>query len=344
MDPFTHAVLGGAVAGACCYRSLGRKAIVAGALVALVPDVDVFYRIDEWSSWRYHRGITHSLAFAAVAGPLLGLLARAMFERGSAKMGAQPYMLAAALALLSHPLLDLMTSYGTQLLAPFSDRRFAIDAIAIIDPLYTLPLAAAVLYALLRPRPPARAGAVFGLMLALTTAYLGATYAINAWAEGEARRQLAGEAAKGQAVHAYPTIFQSLLRRLVVRDENEIRIGYVSILAPRRIQWRRWPIRRDAAVAALAKRPEGRLLAWFAGGHVFYRVKPDGDALIVEGHDLRYGAPGAGRLGLWGIRARLDAAGNMALPPHRFRDQPPLNVASIKRLWAGVVGAPGSDF
>ena len=344
MDPFTHAVLGGAVAGACCYRRLGRKAIVVGAVAALLPDIDVFYRIDEWSSWRYHRGITHSLAFVAVCGPLLGLLAAKVGERGAQKAGAWPYMVASALALLSHPLLDLMTSYGTQLLAPFSDQRFAVNAIAVIDPLYTLPLLAALLYALLRPRPWIRAMALLGLGIALTTAYIGATYGINRWAEKEARIQLAREGSAAKVVDAYPTVFQSFLRRLVVRDEKEIRIGYISILGPRRIQWRRWPLRRDAVVAALAERPEGRLLAWFADGHVFYRVTPDGGALIVEGHDLRYGAPGPGRLGLWGIRARLDRAGKVLTPPHRFRDQPDLNLANIKRLWAGVIGAPGSDF
>ena len=46
------------------------------------------------------------------------------------------------LALVTHPLLDAMTVYGTQLALPFSDHPFGVGSIFIIDPLYTLPLLA----------------------------------------------------------------------------------------------------------------------------------------------------------------------------------------------------------
>ena len=45
---------------------------------------------------------------------------------------------------LSHGLLDACTTYGTQLLWPFSDDRVAWNVISIVDPLFTLPLLAAV--------------------------------------------------------------------------------------------------------------------------------------------------------------------------------------------------------
>src|SRR4029450_11156415 len=76
------------------------------------------------------------------------------------------------LTILSHPLLDLCTTYGTVLLAPFSYRRFAIDAIAIIDPAYSLALATALGGGLARGvgTRPARVAAASAL--ALSTAYL----------------------------------------------------------------------------------------------------------------------------------------------------------------------------
>ena len=46
------------------------------------------------------------------------------------------------LALVTHPLLDTMTVYGTQLALPFSDWPFGVGSVFIIDPLYTLPLLA----------------------------------------------------------------------------------------------------------------------------------------------------------------------------------------------------------
>lgn len=41
-------------------------------------------------------------------------------------------------ALVTHPILDSFTQYGTQLLAPFSDYRAAISNISVADPAYTI--------------------------------------------------------------------------------------------------------------------------------------------------------------------------------------------------------------
>ena len=52
------------------------------------------------------------------------------------------WALVMAASMLSHPLLDWFTTYGTQLLAPFSRHRFAIDGVGIVDPFYSLTLIA----------------------------------------------------------------------------------------------------------------------------------------------------------------------------------------------------------
>lgn len=41
--------------------------------------------------------------------------------------------------LLTHPILDCFTMYGTQLFSPFSDYRVAFSTISVADPLYTVP-------------------------------------------------------------------------------------------------------------------------------------------------------------------------------------------------------------
>ena len=78
----------------------------------------------------------------------------------------------AALALLTHPLLDYFTTWGTQLLWPFSNHRFAADGIFIVDAFYTLPLVAAfVLFAV--KRVPREFSKWFARgALAFTTLYL----------------------------------------------------------------------------------------------------------------------------------------------------------------------------
>jgi len=42
-------------------------------------------------------------------------------------------------ALITHPILDCFTTYGTQIFLPFSDYRVSFNNIAVADPLYTVP-------------------------------------------------------------------------------------------------------------------------------------------------------------------------------------------------------------
>ena len=51
------------------------------------------------------------------------------------------------LCLVTHPLLDAFTVYGTQILLPFSDYPVGWSTLFIIDPLYTLPLVVGVVAA-----------------------------------------------------------------------------------------------------------------------------------------------------------------------------------------------------
>jgi inner membrane protein len=73
-----------------------------------------------------------------------------------------------ALGYGTHGLLDACTTYGTQLLWPFTDLRFAWHNVSVIDPLFTLPLVGWVVASALRRNPKL---AVYGMCWALS--YLG---------------------------------------------------------------------------------------------------------------------------------------------------------------------------
>lgn len=99
------------------FGELPRGAVIAGALLSMLPDIDVLaFRlgIPYTSQWG-HRGFTHSLAFALFTSSLTSLL----FRRRSAVF-AFLFVCAA-----SHPLLDAMTNggHGVALLWPFSAER-----------------------------------------------------------------------------------------------------------------------------------------------------------------------------------------------------------------------------
>src|SRR5690606_24252465 len=114
----------------------------AGAVLGTLPDLDVFWfsltKSDFVTTVTWHRGPSHSLFVLALLGLLLWMLARRFIP--AVRAMPRPWLWAVLLALLTHPVLDAFTVYGTQLLWPVPGKPIMWSTIFIIDPLYTLPL------------------------------------------------------------------------------------------------------------------------------------------------------------------------------------------------------------
>jgi membrane-bound metal-dependent hydrolase YbcI (DUF457 family) len=140
MDPITHGIAG-ALLGKAYFSSRQRReapaAIFAATLGAVFPDIDVVREAisrDPLAIVKYHRGITHSffgLPFFAV-----GLAALTRWVARRWKIPAPSFAMLTLIygvGILSHILLDGMTSFGTMMWTPFSARRVAWDWLFIID-------------------------------------------------------------------------------------------------------------------------------------------------------------------------------------------------------------------
>ena len=111
MDSVTQLVLGAAVGEATLGRKIGNRALLWGAALGTLPDLDVFIPLgDVVSDFTYHRSASHSLFMLALLTPLLAWVAtrihpdtRALFKR---------WMLAIYLIFVTHVLLDSLTAYG----------------------------------------------------------------------------------------------------------------------------------------------------------------------------------------------------------------------------------------
>jgi membrane-bound metal-dependent hydrolase YbcI (DUF457 family) len=145
LDPLTQGLLGAAAAQALFGRRL-RRAWLIGAVGGVLPDADVLIRspVDPLLAIEYHRQFTHSLAFIPVGGGIAALPWLA-FRRWRARW--KPVLGAAVAGYATHGLLDAFTTYGTQLLWPFSSYRVAWNAVAIVDPVFTLALLLGVVWA-----------------------------------------------------------------------------------------------------------------------------------------------------------------------------------------------------
>ena len=340
MDPLTQGLLGGAFGQALYGRALGRRALVWGALVGMAPDLDVLASsAGPTAEWLWHRGPTHGLAFGFVFGPAVGWLLWKWHGRGGRPDPGRlrDWTFLATVALVTHPLLDWFTTNGTQLLAPFARTRFALDAVAIVDPAYSLVLLAALAFGLWRGAATGAARAAAWVALGLTSAYLGLGLLVNARAEAIARAQLRAEGVAQARVASYPTLLQLPLRRLVARSGDEVRVGWLSVAAPQRIEWQRFTSASGPLVDAARRTDEGRTFEWFAMGETSARVLPVAAGAVVELDDLRFGLPGTPRDGLWGVSVELDAAGRPLGPGRPFRRPMPASIGELLgRLWRGA--------
>jgi inner membrane protein len=283
MDSVSQMALGAAVGVATMGRRTATwKAALWGAVAGTLPDLDVF--VDHGDPIRnmvLHRGETHALFWLTLFSlPLAAGVARLHREWAHWRR----WWLALWLALVTHPLLDAMTVYGTQLALPFSDHPVAVGSVFIIDPLYTLPLllGAGGALATRGNRRGLRANAVG---LALSSAYLVWGVVAQQHVSRVASASLAARGIAVERVLVTPTPFNSVLWRVVAVGGDHYHEGFCSLLdAPAQMSFERFD--RGAALdAELQDNADAQRVRAFSKG--FYKLSLDGTQVLIS--DLRMG-------------------------------------------------------
>lgn len=107
----------------------------------MLADADVLIRsdADPLLNIEFHRHFSHSLTFIPIGGLLAALLLFPLTRLWGKPTFAQIFKYS-VIGYATAGLLDACTSYGTQLLWPFSDLRVSWSIISIVDPAFTLPL------------------------------------------------------------------------------------------------------------------------------------------------------------------------------------------------------------
>lgn len=253
--------------------------------MGLLPDLDLVGRLlGEWTSLIHHRGYSHSLILLPALVPLFGYLG----HRWEGRRHSWPvWCHLVAWTLLTHPLLDLFTSYGTMVLAPLSWDRFAIDGVGIVDPIYSvaLILGLALAHGARRRGGPGRrftAGA-----LILSSMYLlgglGVTYVVKE----RARAQLEHMGFDPVRIRAVPPPVFTLVRRVVARDaRGRVATAPTSLLLTGPMDFVVHDLPGDPRVDAVLESESGRTFLWFADGYVTASVLEGGVVLLM---DQRYG-------------------------------------------------------
>jgi inner membrane protein len=257
------------------------QAAMWGSVCATLPDLDTFIRHgDPIRDMTFHRAQSHALFYLTLVAPLIAwIISRLHREAPLFKR----WWLMVWLALIFHPLLDLMTIYGTQLGLPFTDYPFGVGSIFIIDPLFTLPVLVGALVALFWRSPRAMRWNAAGL--ALSAAYLAWGFAAQQYVTRIVRESLRSQGIEARQVEVDPTALNSILWRITAMTPGGYVEGYYSLFdRGRRVAFRAHPS-DQALYERLRNNWNVARLAWFT--HGFFKMeKRDGRVLIT---DLRLG-------------------------------------------------------
>ncbi|MFU8811466.1 MAG: metal-dependent hydrolase [Balneolaceae bacterium] len=286
MDSITQMTLGAAVGEAVLGKRAGYRAALWGVALGTLPDLDILINpfVDAVNELYYHRNITHSFFFAVAASPLLGWMIAKVHPTLDA--GWKQWAHLSFWVILTHILIDLPTTYGTQIFQPFSNYPAATDSVFIIDPLFTIPVLIGVLTArILRSRP--RLGRIAnGTGLALGFLYLLIGLGIKAHVHSVYKASFDAQYGWHERLKASPNGPTTFLWNGYVMKQDTVYHAMYSIFdgdtnltftpIPRNSHLIE-PFQDDRAVEALL---------WFSRGYYSAKETEDGDIIVS---DLRFG-------------------------------------------------------
>lgn len=282
MDSLSQIALGAAVGVAVMGRKTALwKAALMGAVVGTLPDLDVLINHDDpIRDMTLHRTESHALFYLTLVAPLFAWI--------TAKLAREMHLfkywwLAVWLVLITHPLLDTMTIYGTQLALPFSDYPFGIGSVFVIDPLYTLPLLIGTGIALARKQLRSLRWNSIGL--GISSVYLLWGLAMQFYVGTLADKSIAAQGLSVQQRLVTATPFNSLLWRVVAITPHGYAEGFYSLLDPdTNIRFVEHPRGQDIYGLTRSNWEINRI-AWFSHGY-FKMTEQNG---VVRIADLRMG-------------------------------------------------------
>ena len=190
-------------------------------------------------------------------------------------------------AILTHPLLDCFTTYGTQVFLPFSDYRVAFNVISVVDPLYTVPFLIAVIVASILRRGSLSRKIVNWAGIGISSAYM--LFCIYHKFEFNRifEESLAKENIKYERYMSTPLIMNNVLWQGMAEGDSAYYQGYYSFFQEddQVRKFNTFPKNRSL-MGSFEDDETMKTLKWFTNGYYNYVEREDGN---VQMNDLRFG-------------------------------------------------------
>lgn len=283
MDNLTHTLAGLVLARAGLARG-GPGTTLALVIGSNLPDGDVVTWLHGTASYlEHHRGLSHSIVGAPALALALAVILR-LTVRG-ARFG--PLVVCSLLGVAGHVVMDLWTSYGTRVLAPFDGTWYAWDLVFIMDPfIWVLLGGALVIEWRLRARRSPMAGPVVTVALGLLCTYAFARMLLHGKALDEARHVLPPMGVVRLA--ALPSPIDPLRWKLLADAGSSFYSGEVDLRRAPRALVRRDKRPEDAVVARVREASPAASVFLDFSRFPWLEVDQSVDGLTVSWRDLRF--------------------------------------------------------
>ncbi|MGY5847876.1 metal-dependent hydrolase [Salegentibacter sp. HM20] len=284
MDSLTQIVLGAAVGEAVLGRKVGNKAMLYGAIAGTIPDLDTFAGAftDTITAIEIHRGFTHSIVFSVLFAPVFGWLISKIERKSVATWKNWSWLM--FWGLVTHPLLDAHTTWGTQLLWPL-EVRLAYKNIFVIDPLYTLPFLVFLIMAMRQKRESRKRRKYNNLGLIISSIYLLIiTPGLKLYTYNKFTNALAEQRIAYKKIETKPAPLNTILWTANVEVEDSYLIGDYSLFDSKPIQFVAYPKNHHLLGDWKDKRNVQRLIKISEG---WYTISEKEGELYFN--DLRFG-------------------------------------------------------
>ncbi|UTZ42949.1 metal-dependent hydrolase [Vibrio campbellii] len=223
MDPLTQGLVGASLSLSASKKQHLVAAGALGLLAGMAPDLDILIRSanDPLLFLEFHRQFTHSLFFIPIGSFICALILHPLIARKGGLSLKQSWWYC-ALGYATHGLLDTCTSYGTQLLWPFTNTRYSWSTVSVIDPLFTLPIFFTLILALMKRNSWYPCIAVVWTLVYLTFGMYQRDRAEEAgWALAEERQHTP------QRLEAKPTFANTLVWKVIYETEHHYHVDAI---------------------------------------------------------------------------------------------------------------------
>lgn len=308
MDSLTHIALGACMGEAFAGRTVGRKALLWGALAQSIPDIDFIGAFWQDSSTHLmgHRGFTHSILFALLMTVLLAALAEKWHRPHNISLGRWIAFFAAAI--LGHLFLDAFNTYGVGWFEPFSHYRISFNIMYVADPFFSIAPGIALLFLMLLKKFSFKRRFWWKFGLGISMLYLCYSVVNKAIINQSIKKILSKQHIPYDRFFTTPAPLQNWLWFVVAGTDSGYYVGYRSIFDKEDTMPFRYFARNSYLLDSLSGSKEVKQLVRFSQG--YYVAEKRQDTLLFN--DLRFGQiigwedPRAGFAFYYYLQPRID--------------------------------------